>query len=438
MSFTILIVDDEREVCLSLGEVLRSKGYMTLHEDEPLKVLSLLEREKVDVILMDVRMPALGGIDLLKTIRKTRPLVPVIMISGYASVESTVKAMKYGALNYFAKPVQLPELLREIRHVESSVRIKRPIPDAQTIVTQNWRMDEVLRLTEKAAPTEASVIVLGESGTGKELVADLLHHASKRKHKSLIKVNCAAIPDNLLENEMFGHEKGAFTDAQSQQKGKIELADGGTIFFDEIGDMSLQTQAKMLRVVQQKHFTRLGGSVPISVDFRIIAATNKNIEEMIAQGNFREDLYYRLSVITLKLPALRDRKEDILPLALHFAREFNQAYGKRVLGISESVSGMLGEHTWPGNVRELKNIMERAVIFCETELIEPRDLPEQYRTVNRRADGFEAIREFSSEKARSVIREALLQTNGIKGEAARLLKITRKTLYNRMKRLNLT
>ena len=174
------------------------------------------------------------------------------------------------------------------------------------------------------------------------------------------------------------------------------------------------------------------------MDFRIIAATNKNIEEMIAQEKFREDLYYRLSVITLKLPALRDRKEDILPLALHFAREFNQAYGKRVLGISESVSGMLREHTWPGNVRELKNIMERAVIFCETELIEPRDLPEQYRTVNRRADGFEAIREFSSEKARSVIREALLQTNGIKGEAARLLKITRKTLYNRMKRLNLT
>jgi transcriptional regulator with PAS, ATPase and Fis domain len=281
------------------------------------------------------------------------------------------------------------------------------------------------------------VIVIGESGTGKELIADLLHHASKRNHNAYIKVNCAAIPDNLLESEMFGHEKGAFTDAQSQQKGKIELADGGTIFFDEIGDMSLQTQAKMLRVLQEKHFTRLGGSVPIRADFRIIAATNKSIEGMIAQGSFREDLYYRLSVITLKLPPLRERREDIVPLALHFIGEFNHVYGKNVLGISDRVTETLEEHSWPGNVRELKNIIERAVIFCETDLIEPRDLPEQYRIVDRSAAGFEAIKEFSTEKARAVIREALRQTNGIKGEAARLLKITRKTLYNRMKKLNL-
>ena len=438
MRFTILIVDDESEVCLSLAEVLQSKGYQTLHEDNPLKVLALLGQESVDLILMDVRMPVLGGIDLLKIIRKTHPLLPVIMISGYASVESAVRAMKYGALNFFAKPVQLSELLQEIHHLERSVRIKRPVmTSTDTIVTGNAKMEEVLSLVEKAAPTEASVIVIGESGTGKELIADLLHHASKRNHNAYIKVNCAAIPDNLLESEMFGHEKGAFTDAQSQQKGKIELADGGTIFFDEIGDMSLQTQAKMLRVLQEKHFTRLGGSVPIRADFRIIAATNKSIEGMIAQGSFREDLYYRLSVITLKLPPLRERREDIVPLALHFMGEFNHVYGKNVLGISDRVTETLEEHSWPGNVRELKNIIERAVIFCETDLIEPRDLPEQYRIVDRSAAGFEAIKEFSTEKARAVIREALRQTNGIKGEAARLLKITRKTLYNRMKKLNL-
>jgi len=437
MRFTILIVDDESEVCLSLAEVLQSKGYQTLHEDDPLKVLALLGRENVDLILMDVRMPALGGIDLLKIIRKTHPLLPVIMISGYASVESAVRAMKYGALNFFAKPVQLPELLQEIHHLERSIRIKRTVSSTDTIVTGNAKMGEVLSLVEKAGPTEASVIVIGESGTGKELIADLLHHASKRNHNAYIKVNCAAIPDNLLESEMFGHEKGAFTDAQSQQKGKIELADGGTIFFDEIGDMSLQTQAKMLRVLQEKHFTRLGGSVPIRADFRIIAATNKSIEGMIAQGSFREDLYYRLSVITLKLPPLRERREDIVPLALHFMGEFNHVYGKNVLGISNRVTETLEEHSWPGNVRELKNIIERAVIFCETDLIEPRDLPEQYRIVDRSAAGFEAIKEFSTEKARAVIREALRQTNGIKGEAARLLKITRKTLYNRMKKLNL-
>jgi DNA-binding NtrC family response regulator len=392
----------------------------------------------VDLILMDVRMPALGGIDLLKILRKTHPLLPVIMISGYASVESAVRAMKYGALNFFAKPVQLSELLQEIHHLERSVRIKRPVmTSTDTIVTANEKMGEVLSLVEKAAPTEASVIIIGESGTGKELIADLLHHASKRKNNAYIKVNCAAIPDNLLESEMFGHEKGAFTDAQSQQKGKIELADGGTIFFDEIGDMSLQTQAKMLRVLQEKHFTRLGGSVPIRADFRIIAATNKSIESMIAQGSFREDLFYRLSVITLKLPPLRERGEDIVPLALHFIGVFNQVYGKNVRGISERVIETLEGHSWPGNVRELKNIIERAVIFCETDLIEPRDLPEQYRIVDRSAAGFEAIKEFSTEKARAVIREALRQTNGIKGEAARLLKITRKTLYNRMKKLNL-
>jgi two-component system response regulator AtoC len=437
MRFTILIVDDEREVCLSLAEVLQSKGYQTLHEDNPLKVLALLGRESIDLILMDVRMPVLGGIDLLKIIRKTHPLLPVIMISGYASVESAVRAMKYGALNFFAKPVQLSELLQEIHHLERSVRIKRPVSSTDTLVTRNAKMGEVLSLVEKAAPTEASVIVIGESGTGKELIADLLHHASKRNRNAYIKVNCAAIPDNLLESEMFGHEKGAFTDAQSQQKGKIELADGGTIFFDEIGDMSLQTQARMLRVLQEKHFTRLGGSVPIRADFRIIAATNKNIEGMIAQGSFREDLYYRLSVITLKLPPLRERREDIVPLALHFIGEFNHVYGKNALGISDRVTETLEEHSWPGNVRELKNIIERAVIFCETDLIEPRDLPEQYRIVDRSAAGFDVIKEFSMEKARAVIREALRQTNGIKGEAARLLKVTRKTLYNRMKKLNL-
>ncbi|MGA2614084.1 MAG: sigma-54 dependent transcriptional regulator [Spirochaetia bacterium] len=437
MAFTVLIVDDEREVCLSLSEVLQSKGYLTLSRDDPREVLELLAQKPVDLILMDVRMPELGGIDLLKIIRKTHPLLPVIMISGFASVESAVRSMKYGALNFFAKPVQLAELLQEIRQLERAVRLKRPVAGTDTLVTQNPNMGEVLSLVQKAAPTEASVIVIGESGTGKELIADLLHHASKRRHNAYIKVNCAAIPDNLLESEMFGHEKGAFTDAQSQQKGKIELADGGTIFFDEIGDMSLQTQAKMLRVLQEKHFTRLGGSVPIRADFRVIAATNKNIESMITQGTFREDLFYRLSVITLKLPPLRERREDIIPLALHFVGEFNQVYGKKVQGISESVTGTLKEHSWPGNVRELKNIIERAVIFCETDLIEARDLPEQYRIVDRSATGLEAIREFSAEKARAVIREALRQTNGIKGEAARLLKITRKTLYNRMKRLKL-
>ncbi len=345
VSFRILIVDDEQEVCLSLSEVLQSKGYAPLYEDDPVQVLSLLGRERVDLILMDVRMPVLGGMDLLRVIRKANPLLPVIMISGYASVENTVRAMKYGALNFFAKPVDLEELFKEIHHLERSAGIKKSASGADVIVTQNRKMAEVLTLAEKAAPTEASVLIVGESGTGKELIADLLHHASRRRNNPYIKINCAAIPDTLLESEMFGHEKGAFTDAQRQQKGKIELADGGTIFFDEIGDMSLQTQAKMLRVLQEKHFTRLGGSTPIQSRFPHHRRDEQEHRDDDRARNVSRGSLLRLSVITLSLPPLRERSEDIIPLAPHFVGEFNGIYGKSVLGISDSVTATLEQHS---------------------------------------------------------------------------------------------
>ncbi len=435
MPFTILIVDDELEVCLSLSEVLRTKGYEAVYVNDPLNVRGLLARRSVDLVIMDVRMPSIGGMDLLKIIRKSQGSLPVIMISGYASIESAVRAMKYGALNFYAKPIELSDLLREIRQLEQLPVRRRPVTKTDTIVTENAKMREVLSLVEKAAPTEASVVIAGESGTGKELIADLLHRGSGRRHNAYIKINCAAIPDGLLESEMFGHEKGAFTDAQSQQKGKIELAHGGTIFFDEIGDMSLKTQAKMLRVLQEKQFTRLGGSEPVRADFRIIAASNKALDQMIMQGAFREDLYYRLSVITLRLPPLRERAEDVVPIATQFIRDFNEIYAKNVAGLSDRVADLLTRHSWPGNVRELKNIIERAVIFCEGERIQIDDLPEQYRIAGVNAS--EGLNGFPNESARSVILEALKRTNGTKGEAARLLNITRKTLYNRMKRLNL-
>jgi len=438
MPFTALIVDDELEVCLSLGEILRSKGYGALHVDDPQQVLPLLGRERIDLVIMDVRMPAIGGIDLLKLVRERFATLPIIMISGYASIENAVRAMKYGALNFYAKPIQLSDLMREIRHLERSSQHKLATTDRETIATQDPRMKEVLALVAKASPTEASVIITGESGTGKELIADMLHHGSRRSGKAYIKVNCAAIPDTLLESEMFGHEKGAFTDALIQQKGKIELADGGTIFFDEIGDMSLSTQAKMLRVLQEKHFSRLGGSEPIKADFRIIAATNRDLDLMIKEGTFREDLFYRLSVITLHLPPLRERRGDIVPLAHQFVERFNRVYSKEVSEISERTAGVLQRHSWPGNVRELKNIIERAVIFCDGDTIDLRDLPEQYRMVDLAASSAgEELTEFAAKSARAVILEALQQSGGVKGEAARLLNITRKTLYNRMKRLNL-
>ncbi len=438
MPFTVLIVDDELEVCLSLGELLRSKGYGAIHVDAPQDVLPLLEREKVDLVIMDVRMPSIGGIDLLKAVRERFSSLPIIMISGYASIENAVRSMKYGALNFYSKPIQIADLMREIRHLERSSQHKLAASDGQEIVTEDPRMKEILTLVAKASPTEASVVITGESGTGKELIADMLHHGSRRRGRAYIKVNCAAIPDSLLESEMFGHEKGAFTDALVQQRGKIELADGGTIFFDEIGDMSLSTQAKMLRVLQEKRFNRLGGSEPIKADFRVIAATNRDLELMIREGTFREDLYYRLSVITLHLPPLRERRDDIVPLAHQFIERFNWVYSKRVSGISDRAAAMLERHGWPGNVRELKNIIERAVIFCEGDTIDLDDLPEQYRIVDRAtSSASEELTEFATESARAVILEALKQSGGVKGEAARLLNITRKTLYNRMKRLNL-
>ncbi len=433
-----MVVDDEPEVCLSLGELLRSKGYRVHEVDHPEEVMPMLQREHIDLIIMDVRMPSIGGIDLLKLVRRRHSLLPVLMISGYPSVENAVRAMKYGALNYYTKPIRLNDLLREIRHLEDSAVRKRSPGEADRITTASPAMRKVLSLVEKAAPTEAAVIITGESGTGKELVADLLHEGSQRRGSAYIKINCAAIPDNLLESEMFGYEKGAFTDAQHQQKGKFELADGGTIFLDEIGDMSLKTQAKMLRVLQEKRFTRLGGSKPIGTDFRVIAASNRSLDQMITEGAFREDLYYRLSVIVLKLPPLRERREDIIPIASEFIRSFNGVYGKRVLGLSPSVAEVLHRHSWPGNVRELKNIIERAVIFCEGDTIELGDLPEQYSILERRgAASEEDLSRIAAESARGVILEALKRTNGLKGEAARLLHITRRTLYNRMKRLNL-
>ncbi len=438
MPFEIMIVDDESEVCLSLGEFLTSQGYHVHEVDNPDNVMPLIESEHIDLVIMDVRMPSIGGIDLLKLIRKRHALLPVLMISGYPSVENAVRAMKYGALNFYTKPIRLPDLLQEIRRLEESVLARRPTSEVDRITTTSEAMRKVLSLVEKAGPTEASVIITGESGTGKELVADLLHAGSRRRESAYIKVNCAAIPDSLLESEMFGFEKGAFTDAHHQQKGKIELADNGTIFFDEIGDMSLKTQAKMLRVLQEKRFTRLGGTESIGTDFRVIAATNRDLEQMIQEGTFREDLYYRLSVIVLKLPPLRERPEDIVPIAGQFIRRFNTIYGKRVLGLADSVAAVLQQHSWPGNVRELKNIIERAVIFCDGDTIELGDLPEQYHIVGKSSNGgAQELSDLANDGSRAVILEALKRSNGLKGEAARMLNITRKTLYNRMKRLNL-
>jgi DNA-binding NtrC family response regulator len=440
----ILIVDDELELCLSLKELLTDEGFHCEYETDPREVLPLLEKNDIALVLLDIRMPAIGGIDLLKILRSRFPDLPVIIISGHATVDTAVRAMKHGAVNLFTKPLEIDSLVSEMSRIIGSMKTKRAVPGNDKLITQSPVMQRILDLVRKAAPTDATVLITGESGTGKELIAGLLHRLSPRNSSPNIRVNCAAISETLLESEIFGHEQGAFTDAKQRKQGYFEAAGGGTIFLDEIGDMSLHTQAKMLRVLQERQFTRVGGTELIESDVRVIAATNKNLRECIAEGSFREDLFYRLTVINLHLPPLRERIEDILPLADYFLTFFNSVYGKSITGFDPSVRAFLLEHDWPGNIRELKNFVERAVIFCTKKEISTDMVPDQYREIEDLLEGTDRgfrtednLAERYRDQGREVILEALKKTRGVKKEAAELLKIDRKTLYNRMKRFNI-
>ena len=345
--------------------------------------------------------------------------------------------MKYGVLNIFTKPLKLAELLSEIEQVARTPRLSPTDPKRGRIISSDGVMNELMSLVEKAAPTDAAVIITGESGTGKELVADIVHSMSSRREKPYIKINCAAFPESLIESEMFGHEKGAFTDAKERHVGKFELAGEGSIFLDEIADMSLNTQAKMLRVLEEKRFYRIGGTELVSANCRIIAATNKDLELEINAGRFRDDLYYRLSVITLHLPPLRERRNDILELARYFVSFYNSVYSKNITVIEDELLDLLMLYQWPGNVRELKNFMERAVIFSDSDIIGPDTIPNQYKKIFAKSPTKLEPEEHYSEKARKIILDALNQSEGKKQEAAKLLNISRKTLYNRMKKLKL-
>jgi DNA-binding NtrC family response regulator len=436
MDFHILVVDDEIEVCRSLCEILDSHGYRSRYETESGKVLAAAESGRVDLVLMDLRMPEIGGIDLLRHLRRKWPDVAVIIVTGYATVENAVRAMRYGALNLYTKPIKIPLLLKEIEQVRESMRSKRDVADEEAFVTVDPYMKGILETVETAAPTNATALITGESGTGKELVANLFHTRSRRRDRPFIKINCASIPDTLMESELFGHEAGAYTDGKELKRGLFELASGGSLFLDEIGDMSLGMQAKMLRVLQDGRFMRIGGSKLMTADCRIIAATNRNLEDSIKAGSFRSDLFYRLSVISVRLPPLRERPQDIVPLANYFLRHFAAMYDKPAERISPDVLSVLVAHDWPGNVRELKNFMERAVIFTRRDTIGVDAIPEQYRCVGPKAAAGDLYDRMNG-AAREIIEEALSKTGGVKQEAAKMLRIDRKTLYNRMKKFNL-
>jgi two-component system response regulator AtoC len=436
VAFTILIVDDEKEMCASLAEIFTSHGFHALTATEPPEAPAMLEHNAVDLVIMDIRMPQLGGMDLLRLLKARYRSLPVIMMTGFPSIDSAVQCMRFGALNFFVKPLRIRELLLEIEKLRSSHQ-KLPAAFEETrIVTGNALMLQVLADVERVASTDAPVLISGESGTGKELVAGAIHNGSRRAAQTFVKVNCASLPDTLLESEMFGHEKGAFTDATSRHVGKLELADRGTIFFDEIGDMSDRTQPKLLRVLQDGEFQRLGGTETLRTDVRLIAATNRDVDDLLARGTFREDLFYRLSVVRIHVPALRQRKDDLDLLIRHFLRYFSAIYGKEIEDVSQNVRDVFFRHDWPGNVRELRNCIERAVIFCDSPVIREEHLPSQYLRMRDKGipDSLDALYE---KLTRQKISEALAVSRGEKQKAARLLNISRKTLYNRMKKLGM-
>jgi two-component system, NtrC family, response regulator AtoC len=434
MAFTTLIVDDEPEFCRTLEKILTVSGFPSRSTNDPLAVGKLISEQMPEALILDVRMPKLGGLKLLEQLRSKGIRVPVLMVSGYDSPEAIVQAMKIGATNFFVKPLKIPELLQEIETLASRAQ-RHPFTHSRVIETRAPAMEKVIAILRKVAPTDVPVVLTGESGTGKELAAAALHEMSARARGPFIKLNCAAIPETLLESELFGHEKGAYTDAHATRIGKFEEAQGGTIFLDEIGEMSPKTQAKLLRVLQERVFERVGSNQVRPLDVRFLAATNRDFDTMIREGSFREDLYYRLSVVKVDIPPLRERRVDIVDLAESFREEFCEIYHRKVLSFSEEVYRIFLAHQWPGNVRELRNCVERAVIFCDGPTIEAQDLPMHYDEVRR--INTREYHELLDHVNREKILEALDKAGGNKTAAADLLSMPRRTFYNKMKVLGI-
>jgi two-component system nitrogen regulation response regulator NtrX len=382
----VLVVDDEAAIRRSLAGILADEGFDTALAEDGDKALAQVRERAPDIVLLDIAMPGRDGLAVLEELRRMQPALPVVMMSGHGTIETAVKATQLGAFDFIEKPLSLDKLLLTMRHALEKSSLER---ENRELRSKSLRAREILggsakvaKLKEQialAAPTNGWVLISGENGTGKEMVAKQLHVLSKRASGPFVEVNCAAIPEELIESELFGHEKGAFTGAIAQKRGKFEQASGGTIFLDEIGDMSLRTQAKILRILQEQKFERVGGSETIDVDVRVIAATNKSLEREIQEGKFREDLYYRLNVIPFHVPALRERREDIPLLAEEFAREFCAESGVPPKALEKQTLTLLASHAWPGNVRELRNVVERLVLMTPGARIRPEDLPEELR-----------------------------------------------------------
>ena len=379
---TILVVDDEESICQSLRGILSDEGYEVRSVGSAEEALKAVEDDLPDLVLLDIWLPGMDGLEALKILKSDYPQVPVIMMSGHGTIETAVKATKLGAFDFIEKPISLEKVVLLVNHALDLVRLeeenkflKQKVTSAFELIGQSKTILELKEMIRIVAPTNAWILIMGENGTGKELVARSIHYQSKRAKRPFIEVNCAAIPEELIESELFGHEKGSFTGATGKKRGKFELAHEGTLFLDEVADMSLKAQAKILRILQEKKFERVGGNKFIDTDVRVLAATNKDLEKEMEAERFRQDLYYRLNVIPLTIAPLRDRKEDIPILAAQFVKDFCAKEGVEPKAIAPDAIELLMEHSWPGNVRELKNIVERLVIMTQGDTIRADDIP---------------------------------------------------------------
>jgi two-component system nitrogen regulation response regulator NtrX len=454
---SVLVVDDEAGIRQSLAAVLRDEGFRAEAVESGEACLARLAEEKFDLVLLDVWLPGIDGLETLERIQALEAPPVVVMISGHGTIETAVRATKLGAFDFIEKPLSIEKTILTLRHAheqlllrEQNRQLREELHGQYRIIGESVPMKALRQQIALTAPTSGRVLIYGESGTGKELVAHALHRMSPRADKPFVEVNCAAIPEELIESELFGHLKGSFTGALEDKTGKFEQADGGTLFLDEVGDMSLRTQSKVLRVIEEQRFTPVGSGQTLSVDVRVLAATNKHLEEEIEKGNFREDLFYRLNVIPFYVPPLRDHPEDLPDLANYFLAEYARQYGRRPKHFTESALETLRRCRWPGNVRELKNLVERLVIMVPGERIERRHLPasvlsESPRATPRRAagsraaatGGFSSLHEARSAYERDYILRKLAENQGNVSRTAEILGLERSHLYRKMKSLGI-
>lgn len=439
---TVLVVDDEKSIRDSIKMILEYEKFDVHFAEDGPSALARLGSGSYDLVLLDIKMPGMDGMKVLQQVRTTLPYLPVVMISGHGTFETAVEATKLGAYDYLPKPLDRERLLIVARNATEYKELREVLLGKEAIIGESQRIKEVLALIERVAPTDARVLITGENGSGKELVAKRLHQLSKRNTKPMVEVNCAAIPNELIESELFGHEKGAFTGAVAQRVGKFELADGGTIFLDEIGDMSLNAQAKVLRALEEGKIERVGGTRQIPINVRVLAATNKNLQEEIKQGTFREDLYHRLTVIPIRVPALRERREDIPLLAKAFCEEICRTNGIAPKRFSDEALRMLQGMEWSGNVRELRNTVERLVIMTPGSVVEASDIEQKPAAHGTRGDeipgGRMTFAEFKERAEASFIRTQLEANSWNVSRTAEVLDIQRSHLYNKMKKYGLT